>query len=213
MIYQEVLLVAKVLCVDDEKNVRNLMRKVLEDEGYEVVAVSSGEEAQELLNRERFNILTLDLKLPGISGIDLLKKLQEEGMEVPAIVISAIATPEAIVEAMKNGAVDFLSKPFSPEELLEKVKGVLEMEKMTFNKMERIAKNLIEKGKYDESEKIVRKMFSLVPSSPIPHYLYSLILSSRGNKDLALKHLKAALTLDGNYHPAREELKKYEEEN
>ena len=204
---------AKVLCVDDERNVRNLMKKVLEDEGYEVVAVSSGEEAQELLNKERFNILTLDLKLPGISGIDLLRKLREEGMEIPAIIISAIATPEAIVEAMKSGAVDFLSKPFSPEELLEKVKGVLEMEKTTFNKMERIAKSLIEKGKYDESEKIVRKMFSLAPSSPIPHYLYSLILSSRGNRDLAFKHIKTALILDENFHPAREELKKYEKEN
>ena len=202
---------AKVLCVDDERNVRNLMKKVLEDEGYEVIAVSSGEEAQELLSKERFNILTLDLKLPGISGIDLLRKLQEEGVEIPAIVISAIATPEAIVEAMKNGAVDFLSKPFSPEELLEKVKNVLEMEKITSSKMERIAKNLLKKGKYDEAEKIVRKMFSLIPSSPLPHYLYSLVLSARGNKDLAFKHLKAALELDKNYYPAKEEMKKYEE--
>lgn len=120
----------KILVVDDEKSIRNSLRGVLEDEGYEVKEADSGESALELIKRERFDIIFLDVWLPGIDGIDVLMKLKEREDSAPVIMISGHANIETAVKATKIGAYDFLEKPLSSERVLLTIKNALKQKKL-----------------------------------------------------------------------------------
>jgi len=106
-----------VLIVDDEKNMRRSLETMLMDEGYTVRCAESGEQALELLARESFLMVITDARLGGMSGYDLLAKIHTQWPELPSLMITAYATPKLAVEAIKAGAMDYLSKPFAPEEL------------------------------------------------------------------------------------------------
>jgi len=110
-----------VLIVDDEKNMRVSLQTVLSDEGYAAKAVESAEKALELLEREKFLLLISDAQLGGISGYNLLAQVRKKWPELPVLMITAYATPKLAVEAIKAGAIDYLAKPFEPEELLHAI--------------------------------------------------------------------------------------------
>ena len=110
-----------VLVVDDEKNMRLSLKTVLADEGYSVRAVESAEEALELLAREEFFMVITDARLGGMSGYEFLAKARAQWPDLPVLMITAYATPKLAVEAIKAGAIDYLAKPFAPEELLHAV--------------------------------------------------------------------------------------------
>ncbi len=110
-----------VLVVDDEKNMRLSLRTVLVDEGYPVRPVESAEEALRLLAQESFFMVITDARLGGMSGYEFLAQARAQWPEVPVLMLTAYATPKLAVEAIKAGAVDYLAKPFAPEELLHAV--------------------------------------------------------------------------------------------
>jgi DNA-binding NtrC family response regulator len=110
-----------VLVVDDEKNMRLSLQTVLKDEGYAARAVESAEEALELLAREEFFMVITDARLGGMSGYDFLARARNQWPELPVLMITAYATPKLAVEAIKSGAIDYVAKPFAPEELLHAV--------------------------------------------------------------------------------------------
>ncbi len=210
---------AKILVVDSERNARNLVKRTLEEEGHEVIPVASMEEALANVWSKvgegkvaAYDLVITDIKISGGSGIELIKKLSESGIPIPIIVTGGAVPPESVAEAMKAGAIDFLSKPFSEQELLSKVEAVLKIEKDTFGKLERKAKSLLESGNLVLADKVIRQMFSLMPSSPVPHFLYYKLLRLRGNEELAMKHLECAKTLDPKYQPVVDELKRLGEE-
>ena len=112
-----------ILMVDDEPNMRSTVSELLMDDGYTVDVAESGEQAVEMLNEpdnEYFMMIT-DGRLGGMSGYELLKKAKDDFPKMRVIMITAFATPKLAVEAIQNGAVDYLSKPFAPEELLHAV--------------------------------------------------------------------------------------------
>ena len=112
-----------ILMVDDEPNMRATVSELLMDDGYTVDVAESGEQAVEMLaeqGSEYFMMIT-DGRLGGMSGYELLKKAKTDLPKMPVILITAFATPKLAVEAIQNGAVDYLSKPFAPEELLHAV--------------------------------------------------------------------------------------------
>ena len=112
-----------ILMVDDEPNMRSTVSELLMDDGYTVDVAESGEQAVEMLaepSSEYFMMIT-DGRLGGMSGYELLKKAKADFPKMRVILITAFATPKLAVEAIKNGAVDYLSKPFAPEELLHAV--------------------------------------------------------------------------------------------
>ena len=112
-----------VLVVDDEPNMRESIQDILLGEDYGAELAESAEQAMELLrdSRHEFFMVITDARLGGMSGYELLKHLSRDWPNVPVIVITAFATPKLAVEAIQNGAVDYLSKPFAPEELLHAV--------------------------------------------------------------------------------------------
>src|SRR6267154_57356 len=110
-----------VLVVDDEKNMRLSLQTVLKDEGYAARAVESAEEALELLAREEFFMVITDARLGGMTGYEFLGKIHGRWPDLPAVMLTAYATPKLAVEAIKAGAIDYLAKPFAPEELLHAV--------------------------------------------------------------------------------------------
>ncbi|MGD0258611.1 MAG: sigma-54 dependent transcriptional regulator, partial [Verrucomicrobiota bacterium] len=110
-----------VLVVDDEKNMRLSLKTVLADENYSVRAVESAEEALSLLEREEFFMIITDARLGGMSGYEFLAKARVQWPDLPVLMITAYATPKLAVEAIQAGAIDYLPKPFAPEELLHAV--------------------------------------------------------------------------------------------
>lgn len=110
-----------MLIVDDEKNMRSSLETVMNDEGYDVVAAESAEMALELVGQQAFFMVITDARLGGISGYDFLKEMAKRSPDLPVLMITAYATPKLAVEAIKSGAIDYLAKPFAPEELLHAV--------------------------------------------------------------------------------------------
>ncbi len=116
----------RILVADDDAVIREGLRRILTAEGYEVEAVSNGRLALERLEQKRFRLLVTDLKMPGMSGLEVLKAIRSCQPELPVVLITGYAAIDNAVEAMKNGATDYLAKPFGNEELISKVKNAIE---------------------------------------------------------------------------------------
>jgi two-component system response regulator AtoC len=120
----------KVLVVDDEKNIRESVERYLRLEGLETAGAENGLSAQRLLSEQAFAAAIVDLRMPGLDGLGLLAWLKEQGLRVPVIMISAYGEIRDAVEAMKLGARDYVVKPFDPEELVVRLKRVLESRRL-----------------------------------------------------------------------------------
>ncbi len=107
----------KILIVDDELIMRESLSGWLERDGHSVTTASSGEEAMERLQQTRFDILLVDIKMEGMSGLQLLSKVKESDPDVAVVMITAYGSIPTAIEAMKNGAYDYMLKPFDPNEL------------------------------------------------------------------------------------------------
>jgi len=119
-----------VLVVDDEKNMRLSLTTVLQDEGYAVKTVESAEAALSLMQQDEFFMVITDARLGGMSGYDFLTRVKAQWPNLPSLMITAYATPKLAVEAIKAGAIDYLPKPFAPEELLHAVARCAERYKL-----------------------------------------------------------------------------------
>ena len=107
---------AKILVVDDDPDIRKILQDRLEALGHRVVTAENGQEALERVPQEEPDLMFLDLQMPRMSGMQVLKKIKDHS-ELAVIIITAFGTIEKAVEAMKEGAFDFITKPFSPDHL------------------------------------------------------------------------------------------------
>jgi DNA-binding NtrC family response regulator len=119
-----------ILVVDDEKNMRLSLEAIMSEEGYQYRAAESAEEALKVMDQEEFFMVITDARLGGMSGYDFLKRAQTRFPSLPILMITAYATPKLAVEAIKAGAIDYLAKPFAPEELLHAVARCAERHKL-----------------------------------------------------------------------------------
>ena len=116
----------KILIVEDDTDINNLIRKILKKEGYEASQAFSGTEGKLLLKMEAPDMMILDLMLPGMAGEELIREVREEmGLDIPILVISAKISLASKVQTLKNGADDYLTKPFEAEEVLARVYAAL----------------------------------------------------------------------------------------
>lgn len=121
---------AKILVIDDEEIVCLSCQRILTEEGYEVHTRLSGPEGLKLLAEEPFDLAIVDLKMPGMDGMEVLQSIKRDYPQIPVIMITGYATVESAVEAMKSGAFDYLPKPFTPDEVAVVVKKALETRSM-----------------------------------------------------------------------------------
>ncbi|HEO99159.1 MAG: response regulator transcription factor [Campylobacterales bacterium] len=116
---------SKILLLEDDTNLNETVTEFLEDEGYEVVSVYDGEEAQEKLYENRYDLLLLDINVPGLNGLDLLKESRTQGVAAPAIYITSMDSVEDLEEGFKSGCDDYIRKPFALKELKIRIETLL----------------------------------------------------------------------------------------
>lgn len=137
---------AVILIVDDEEGIRESLSGVLEDEGYETITSSAGEEAIKILKEQNPNLIFLDVWLPGMDGLETLRKIKEFKPDLPVIMISGHGNIELAVKATQIGAYDFLEKPLSLERILLATNRALEKHKLEIENMA-LKQNLLKKWK------------------------------------------------------------------
>jgi two-component system, NtrC family, nitrogen regulation response regulator GlnG len=116
----------KILVAEDEESLRRVLKKALEEEGYWVETVENGSMARESLRQNHFDVSLLDIRLPDVDGLTLLKEAHAEGIPTLLIMMTAQNTMHNAIEAMKNGAFDYVTKPFDLEEILVTIKRAVE---------------------------------------------------------------------------------------
>lgn len=120
----------RVLVVDDEENIRKVLKEILEDEGFEVELAESGEEATTMVERRMFDLIFLDIWLPGIDGLEVLKRIRESEFPPYVVMISGHGNIQTAVEATKLGAYDFIEKPLSMEKIILTAKNAVREKKL-----------------------------------------------------------------------------------
>lgn len=125
----------KILVVDDEQSLREVLSIMLKRAGYAVTSVSDGEEAIECLHKEIFDLVITDLRMPKVDGMEVLKAVKSTSPETVVLVITAFATADSAVEAMKQGAYDYLTKPFQVDEVQLIIRNALEKRRLSTENM------------------------------------------------------------------------------
>lgn len=115
----------KILVVDDEDTTRRSLADILRLEGYRVLAVASGEEAIDTIKREVFDLVLLDLKMPGMDGLEVLRNVSDIAPDMMVILLTAHGSLQSAIEALRHDAYDYLLKPSSPQQILKSVAGAL----------------------------------------------------------------------------------------
>ncbi len=168
----------KVLVVDDTKNIRMILTKCLELEGYEVLTASDGKQALELFMTHSFDLAFLDIKLPEVRGTEVLKRIREHGIKTPVIIITAYATVKNAVDCTNMGAVAYVQKPFSADKIRTVIK---EFEKSHFNNKNEEnsesfilrAKAFLDANEYEKSLELAQKALAKDIENPDIYLLIS----------------------------------------
>jgi DNA-binding response OmpR family regulator len=203
-----------VLIVDDEKNIRLTLSQALETLEVETDTAADGEEALAKLKEREFGLILLDLRMPGMDGMEVLRQVSKIRPDIRIVILTAYGTVESAVEAMKLGAADFIQKPFAPDEIRELVSRVMDREKLDeqkgvdYGSSIELAKRCIGERHFDAAVEHVRKAISLDPSRPEAFNLLGALMEIRGDRIEAQKNYRAALSLDPSYEPAIKNLQR-----
>lgn len=204
----------KILIVDDERNIRTTLKMCLSGEGYEIETAVNGEDGLEKAEKDKYDLIFLDIKMPGMNGMEVLEELRKRGNKTNIVIMTAYGTIEDAVKAMKLHAVDFIPKPFTPEEIRETAKKVFERENLEENKLRtfedyvEFAKLNIITNNFEKAEEILKQAVGKDPSSPITHNLLGVISEYKGDVSQAQKYYRAALALDPTYKPAESNIRR-----
>jgi DNA-binding response OmpR family regulator len=193
------------LIVDDEKNIRLALSMALEQLDIPVETAASGEEALEKIAAGGFGVMLLDLRMPGVDGMEVLRRVSCERPEIKVIIITAYGSIDLAVEAMKLGAVDFLQKPFEVTQVREMVRRILEKQEESVGYADYIAlaKERILEGYFDIAGVYAQKAVFLDPKRPEALNLLGGISEATGNRLEAYKYYRAALAHNPAYLPAQ----------
>lgn len=203
-----------ILVVDDEKNIRLTMSNSMEPLGIPVQTAVNGEEALRRLRECQFSLVFLDLKMPGMDGLDVLRSIKDNWPKTRVIIITAHGTIDSAVEAMKLGAVDFIQKPFSPSEIRELATLVLGREALDeataedYRTFIELAKRHITDMDFSSARECARKAIAADPGQPESYNLLGALLEIKGNWVEAQKFYRAALDIDPTFKPARANLER-----
>ncbi|MCE5326150.1 MAG: response regulator [Planctomycetaceae bacterium] len=201
-----------VLIVDDEKNIRLTLSQALETLDLKVDCAINGEEALTAIESKSYGLILLDLKMPGMDGIEVLRRIRQSRPDIKVIIITAHGTIEKAVEAMKLGAVDFIQKPFVPREIRDLVTAVLDRDRIAADVAQgyedhiELAKKNIGQREFEAAQEHVRQAITADATRPEAFNLLGVLLEISGKTLESQKNYRAALALDPTYRPADENL-------
>jgi two-component system NtrC family response regulator len=144
----EDIMPGSILIIDDDTSLRRVLEYTLEEAGYEVLTASDGVSGLAVFGEQQPDLVITDLKMPGMSGFQVLAAIKEQSLQTPVIVITAFGAIETAVEAMKLGASDYITKPFNRDELRLVVHKALEMRDMA-RENRRLKKELVERSEFN----------------------------------------------------------------
>lgn len=172
-------MVNKILVVDDEKEIRNLIEIYLKNEGYDVIKARDGEEALEILEKEDIHLIILDIMMPKIDGIEVCKRVREN-LNIPILMLSAKSEDMDKIQGIMTGADDYLTKPFNPLELSVRVKAILRRT-YYFNNIN-TSKNIIniENLTIDKNERTIKVDDIEIPFTSREFDILYLLASNKG---------------------------------
>ncbi len=159
-----------LLVVDDEAVIREGMRRILSTDGYHVETSASGRAAIEKIQEQDFDVVITDLKMPGMDGIEVLKTIKILQPEVPVIIITGYSTVDTAVDAMKNGAFDYIAKPFTSDLILDKVRKAIAQKELVVDSFS--VKKVLSAGhgfedfvgESMEMQKVYRRIMQVAPT-------------------------------------------------
>jgi len=201
-----------ILIVDDEKNIRLTLAQALEALELETDAAMNGEEALAKVAEKDYGLMLLDLKMPGMDGLEVLRRIRDIRPDIVVIIITAHGTIEAAVDAMKQGAVDFIQKPFTPNEIRALVRHVLDRDKLgverasTYDGHIERAKKCISQRQFDAAREHVRQAIAADATQAEAFNLLGVLMELGGGRLEAQKNYRAALALDPTHKAANENL-------
>src|SRR6266403_597616 len=205
----------RLLIVDDETNVRLNFRLTLETEGYEIFEARSGEQAVQLLATHSFALAILDMRMPGMDGLELLAKMRESGIKVPAMIVTAYSDVPHAVKAMKLGAIDFLQKPLRPDDFRNIVAEIIKRHARpddppadTFSAHIVAAKRCINLRAFAKARLHLAKALELNAKSVDALNLAGVLAELLEDYDKAKKYYGRAIKLDKSYEPAQQNMRR-----
>ena len=169
-----------VLAVDDEEAIRLTIKRGLESAGYQVLVASGGQEALELFSKHSIDVMLLDIRMPGVSGLDVLAKVMAEDPDFSVIMVTAIAETRVAVEAMKAGAFDYLLKPFDLDDLVLRVRRAQEHRRLVLR--ERESQQEMERRVREQEVRLKDQFSELIQSLSREHALALEVVSLRKPK-------------------------------
>ncbi len=203
-----------ILIVDDEKNIRMALSLALEPLGMETDTAVNGEDALQKLREKEYGLILLDLKMPGMDGMDVLRQVRKMRPDIRVIIITAHGSIESAVEAMKLGAVDFIQKPFAPQEIRDLASVVIDREKIDerlaadYISHFELAKRSIAEGHYEAAAEHAHKAISYDSSRPEAFNLLGVLQEMKNDIPNAQKYYRTAHELDPTYEPARKNIER-----
>jgi DNA-binding NtrC family response regulator len=214
------------LIVEDEPNVRLVFRTALASNDYLLATAEDGETALQYLDQEPIDLVLLDLQMPGIGGMETLRRLRERGNAVPVVIVTAHDGVPNVVQAMRLGAIDFISKPLTLATLRNVVADVLARHAGDATETDDLApaeatsdaptenslvqaKRALNRRDFDQAEEWLRQAISSDFPSAESHYLMGVLHEIRDEQHAAFLSYKAALRIEPRYEPAKLHLMKY----
>jgi DNA-binding response OmpR family regulator len=220
----------RILIVDDEPNVRLVFRTALASADYEMATAEDGAAALTALEESNYDLVLLDLHMPILDGMEVLRRMREAGVDVPVVIITAHGSVPNAVETMKLGAIDFLTKPISPDCLRLTVAEVLlrhaRVESGRTASVPRTApvtagsqysedlaraKRALNNRWFEEAEVYLKQAIALKPDSAEAHNLLGVLHELRNDHDASYREFRAALKADRHHEPAKHNMRRYYE--
>lgn len=203
---------ARILVVDDERNIRNNLGMVLETAGYQVDKAGDGEEALSKCKERHYEITFVDLKMPKMGGLELLRYLRGLRPKMAVVVLTAYGTVASAVEAMKLGAVDFLEKPFDPKTVRLICEEILQRTQLTatgsFDELLHLAELAQERKAYIEARGYLKTAMLRDITRPEPYYRLGYLCEAEGDTRQAAHWYYMALDANHAFQPARDALER-----
>lgn len=203
-----------ILIVDDEKNIRMTLEKCFKTGEYVVETAVDGLDAIEKIQKNYYDLVLLDIKMPGITGMQVLERIRIMGKDVNVLIMTAYGTIEKAVEAMKLGAIDFINKPFTPDDIRRCVENIFERQRLnedninTLKDIVEYSKKCIVEKRYDDAQKYLKMAIAKDIVSPEPYNLLGILEEYLGEISIAQKYYRAALAMEPSYIPALKNLER-----